>query len=168
MSNTWTQLKEIKGLLAGLVTAFTVVSVIGLALMDWRVSVHVAKALASQDLGTDAKIVSMDDEIDANGAKAMANTTRIDGNERRVEQAFAALMGRPIPDRRAMTEFTLWLVDQTIIIVLAILGAYVRMAVNVARVEVNTETLKGDHANLTKQVQGISRSVGRLEGRVNK
>lgn len=98
MSNTWTQLKEIKGLLAGLVTAFTVVSVIGLALMDWRVSVHVANALASQDLGTDAKIVSMDDEIDANGAHTEANTTRIDGNERRVEQAFAALMGRPIPE----------------------------------------------------------------------
>ncbi len=67
-----------------------------------------------------------------------------------------------------MTEFTLWLVGQTIIIVLAILGAYVRMAVNVARVEVNTETLKVDHANLAKQVQGISRSVGRLEGRCGK
>jgi hypothetical protein len=93
----WEQIKEIKGLLAGLVTAFTVVSVIGLALMDWRISVHVATALAAQDLATDSKIVSMDDEIDENGAKADANTTRIDGNERRVEQAFAALMGRAVP-----------------------------------------------------------------------
>jgi hypothetical protein len=96
--NKWDQIKEIKGLLAGLVTAFTVVSVIGLALMDWRIQVHVDNALSSLDLATDAKIVSMDDEIDANGAKADANTTRIDGNERRVEQAFAALMGRPIPE----------------------------------------------------------------------
>ena len=61
--------------------------------VDWRVGVKVDDALAAMDIGTDAKIVSMDDEIDANGAKADANTTRIDGNERRVEQAFAALMG---------------------------------------------------------------------------
>jgi len=62
--------------------------------MQWQVSVEVAKQLAAQDIGTDSKIVSMDDEIDANGAAAAANTTRIDGNERRVEQAFAVLLGR--------------------------------------------------------------------------
>jgi hypothetical protein len=64
---------------------------------EWRIRANVATALASVDIATDSKIVSMDDEIDENGAKAAANTTRIDGNERRVEQAFAALMGRPLP-----------------------------------------------------------------------
>lgn len=68
---------------------------------EWRIRSNVAAQLASVDLATDTKIVSMDDEIDANGAKADANTTRIDGNERRVEQAFAALMGRPIPTTEA-------------------------------------------------------------------
>ncbi len=72
--------------------------VVTLAFLDWRASVYVAEGLADMDLGTDAKIVSMDVEIDANGAAAAANTTRIDGNERRVEQAFAVLMGRPVPE----------------------------------------------------------------------
>lgn len=67
-----------------------------------------------------------------------------------------------------MSEITIWLIGQTIIIVLAIFGAYVRMAVNVARVEANTETLKGDHGRLAVQVQGISRAVGRLEGQADK
>lgn len=64
---------------------------------EWRIRANVATALAAVDLATDTKIVSMDDEIDENGAGWRANETRIDGNERRVEQAFAALMGRPIP-----------------------------------------------------------------------
>ncbi len=76
---------------------FAVASMLGGALMEWRIRANVTTALAAVDLATDTKIVSMDDEIDANGAKASANTTRIDGNERRVEQAFAALMGRPVP-----------------------------------------------------------------------
>ena len=39
--SSWEQIKEIKGLLASLVAGFTVVSMVGLALMDWRVAVHV-------------------------------------------------------------------------------------------------------------------------------
>ena len=98
MNETLAQLKEIKGLLTAIVTAALACMAVGAVIMEWRISVNVATALSEQDIGTDSKIVSMDDEIDANGAKATANATRIDGNERRVEQAFAALMGRPIPD----------------------------------------------------------------------
>lgn len=67
-----------------------------------------------------------------------------------------------------MTEMTIWLIGQTIIIVLAIFGAYVKLAVGVARVDANTETLKEDHGRLAIQVQGISRAVGRLEGMAEK
>jgi len=91
----WEQIKEIKGLLAGLVTAFTVVSVIGLALMDWRVQVHVANALAAQDLGTDSKIVSMDTNIAHNARTGEENAEDIEQNRRNVEAAFRRLMGLP-------------------------------------------------------------------------
>ena len=62
----WDQIKEIKGLLASLVGAFTVVSVIGLALMDWRISVHVTRAVDAafaKNLSSSVKIVSMDTNI---------------------------------------------------------------------------------------------------------
>jgi len=94
----WDQLKEIKGLLAGLFAAFTMVSVIGLALMDWRISVKVSQALAAQDLGTDAKIVSMDTNIASNARTGEENAEDIEDNERRVEQAFRVLMGRSATD----------------------------------------------------------------------
>lgn len=96
--SAWEQVKEIKGLLAGLVTLATVLIVIGGALMQWRVSVEVGKALAQQDIATDTKIISMDDEIDANGAVGRANKDNIEDNERRVEQAFAVLLGRDPDD----------------------------------------------------------------------
>lgn len=92
--STWEQLKDIKGLLASLVALVTVLIVIGGVLMDWRVSVAVSAELAKQDLATDTKIISMDDEIDANGAQGIANKDNIEDNERRVEQAFAVLLGR--------------------------------------------------------------------------
>jgi len=94
----WEQIKEIKGLLASLVTAFTAVSLIGLALMDWRVSVHVSKQLALQDLGTDVKIISMDDNIMDNKRTGEENAEDIDQNRQNVKAAFAALMGREPPE----------------------------------------------------------------------
>ena len=94
----WEQIKEIKGLLAGLVTAFTVVSVIGLALMEWRISVNVANALAKQDLGTDLKIVSMDTNIADNKRTGEENAEDISQNRRNVEAAFRRLMGLPQED----------------------------------------------------------------------
>jgi hypothetical protein len=72
--------------------------IVFMAFVDWRIGVKIDEALGSQDIGTDAKIVSMDTEIDENGAHSQANTTRIEGNERRVEQAFGVLMGRPPPE----------------------------------------------------------------------
>ncbi len=88
---TW---EKVKGFVFG--GGAAVVFIMFLGFVDWRIGVKVDDALASLDIGTDAKIISMDTEIDTAQATANANTTRIDGNERRVEQAFAALMGRPI------------------------------------------------------------------------
>jgi hypothetical protein len=94
----WDQVKEIKGLIAGLAALVTVLIVIGSALMEWRVKVNVSAALAQQDIATDTKIISMDDEIDSNGAQGVANKDNIEDNERRVEQAFAVLLGRDPDD----------------------------------------------------------------------
>lgn len=83
----------------GQITAIgTVLVLLHLFVMNVMVNSAVTTQLGAQDLATDAKIVTMDDEIDENAAKSAANTTRIEGNERRVELAFAALMGRPTPD----------------------------------------------------------------------
>ncbi len=90
----WNQVKEIKGLIAGLATLMAVLIVIGGVLMEWRVSVNVAAALSAQDLGTDSKIVAMDKVSALNTAGVTANKDNIEDNERRVEQAFAVLLGR--------------------------------------------------------------------------
>lgn len=71
-----------------------------LFVMNVMVNAAVATKLGEQDIGTDSKIVAMDTEIDKNGAVGIANTARIEGNERRVELAFAALMGRPPPEEQ--------------------------------------------------------------------
>lgn len=84
VKDNWGQLTAIA---AGLVIAH-------LFVMSVMVDRSVASALASQDIATDAKIISMDDEIDANGAVGRANKENIEDNERRVEQAFAVLLGR--------------------------------------------------------------------------
>jgi hypothetical protein len=94
----WEQIKEIKGLLAGLVTAFTVVSVIGLALMDWRVQVHVRNELAKQDLATDSNIMALGAGVADNKRTGEENAEDIDQNRQRVEAAFQALIGRPTND----------------------------------------------------------------------
>ncbi len=96
--STMEQLKEFKGLIASLAALATVLIVIGGVLMEWRVSVNVANALAAQDLGTDDKIVSMDKVAALNTAGVTANKDNIEDNERRVEQAFAVLLGRDPED----------------------------------------------------------------------
>lgn len=62
--------------------------------VEWRVAVAVSEALAAQDIGTDAKIISMDSNIQANTQTGADNREDIEDNERRVEQAFAVLLGR--------------------------------------------------------------------------
>jgi hypothetical protein len=91
----WEQIKEIKGLLTGLLTAFTVVSVIGLALMEWRISVNVKRELASKDLATDTNIIAMNSNIADNKRTGEENAEDIEQNRARVEAAFAVLIGRP-------------------------------------------------------------------------
>lgn len=75
---------------------FIVVGGLLLAYMEWRIDVAVNEALSSQDIGTDAKIVSMDRNIDANRALSNRNKEEIDDAERRVEQAFEILLGRDV------------------------------------------------------------------------
>ncbi len=91
--SSWEQAKEIKGLLASLVSAFTVVSLIGLAIMDWRVAVHVRNELAKQDLGTDSKIVEMDRVAASNKRTGEENAEDISENKQAVRDAFKILMG---------------------------------------------------------------------------
>ena len=82
----------------GQITGIGAVLLVGhLFIMSVMIDRAVTAELSNQDIGTDAKIISMDDDIDdakslANAAQASAtaNATRIDGNERRVEQAFQA------------------------------------------------------------------------------
>ena len=88
----WDQIKEIKGLLATLVAGFTVVSVIGLALMDWRVAVHVRAELAKQDLTTDANIVSINSNVAENKRTGEENAEDISENKQAVRDAFKVLM----------------------------------------------------------------------------
>ncbi|KPK74257.1 MAG: hypothetical protein AMJ84_00270 [Acidithiobacillales bacterium SM23_46] len=83
-----------KALLASIIAAFTLMSAVGIAILEWRVSVNVAEALAAQDLGTDAKIVAMDSAIADNKRTGSENAEDIEQNRERVEAAFAALLGR--------------------------------------------------------------------------
>lgn len=94
----WEQIKEIKGLLAACVAAFTVVSVIGLALMEWRINVNVREELANRDLGTDANIVAINSAVADNKRTGEENAEDIDQNRERVEAAFSALLGRNSED----------------------------------------------------------------------
>ncbi len=94
------QLKEIKGLLASLIGAFTVVSIIGLALMDWRISVHVTKAVDAafaKNLAGNFKIVNMDTSIASNKRTGEENAEDIAQNRRNDELAMFRLLGLPPP-----------------------------------------------------------------------
>jgi len=87
-------IREFKTLIVAMAAVFAAVSTVGYLILDWRVSVNVESALASQDIGTDSKIVSMDTNIADNKRTGEENAEDIADNERRVEQAFAVLLGR--------------------------------------------------------------------------
>jgi len=97
MSDIWAKLKELKGVLAAIVSTATVFILIGGALMEWRISVNVTKALSAQDLATDTNIVTMNTNIADNTRTGSENGEDIEHNRRNVEAAFAALMGRAVP-----------------------------------------------------------------------
>ncbi len=97
----WDQLKEIKGLLASLVAAFTLVSVVGLALMEWRISSNVTKAVDAaftKNLSGTTKIVNMDTSIAHNRRTGEENAEDIEQNRRADELAMRRLMGLPPPE----------------------------------------------------------------------
>ncbi|MCK5090231.1 MAG: hypothetical protein KAQ88_09640 [Hyphomicrobiaceae bacterium] len=99
--SSWEQIKEIKGLLASLVGAFTVVSIIGLALMDWRISVHVTTAVDNafaKNLAGNLKIVNMDTSIADNKRTGDENAEDILQNRRNNELAMFRLLGLPPPE----------------------------------------------------------------------
>jgi len=82
-----------KALLAALIGAFTLMSAVGIAILEWRIDVNVAEALAAQDIGTDAKIVDMDRNIESNRRTGEENAEDIEQNRARVEKAFEVLLG---------------------------------------------------------------------------
>lgn len=83
-----------KALLAAIIGAFTLMSGIGVAILEWRINVNVKQELSKLDLATDAKIVSMDVAIADNKRTGEENAEDIDQNRARVEAAFQALLGR--------------------------------------------------------------------------
>ncbi len=96
----WTQIKDIKGLLAALAAAFAVVSIIGLAVMDWRISVHVTTSVDdafTKNLAGSIKIVSMDTNIATNKRTGEENAEDIQQNRRADELAMMRLLGMPPP-----------------------------------------------------------------------
>jgi hypothetical protein len=91
--SSWEQIKEIKGLLTALVGGFVIVSAVGLALMDWRIGVHVRSELAKQDLMTDANIVAINSSVAENTRTGEENAEDIAENKQAVRDAFIVLMG---------------------------------------------------------------------------
>lgn len=69
--------------------------VILFAFIDWRIDVKVAEQLSKQDLGTDAKIVSMDDNIASNSARVSAVEASGALTQRQLEQVAQILMQKP-------------------------------------------------------------------------
>lgn len=72
-----------------------------------------------------------------------------------------------------MSEFGFWMIGQGLVLVIAIFAAYVRTAVSIAElklrcqnIEVNTRNQRIDHNTLSKQVDGISRHVAEIDGKM--
>jgi hypothetical protein len=66
--------------------------VLMMGFVDWRIGVKVNEALASQDIGTDAKIVTMDSSIADNRRTGEENAEDIAENKQAVRDAFRVLM----------------------------------------------------------------------------
>ncbi len=98
MSDLREVIGEFKGLIAAVVAAFTVMSGVGLAILEWRVDSNVTAALAALDLGTDTKIVTMDTNIADNKRTGEENGEDILQNRDDVRAAFRRLMGMPPPE----------------------------------------------------------------------
>lgn len=63
-----------------------------------------------------------------------------------------------------MNEFATWIIGQTIVLVVIIIGAAMRGERRITRVETKVEHIEF----VCEQVPGISRAVARLEGKASK
>ena len=81
-----------KALLATIIASFTLMSAVGLYILEWRINVNVAQELAKLDIGTDAKIVAMDSSIADNKRTGEENAKDIAENKEAVRDAFRVLM----------------------------------------------------------------------------
>lgn len=87
MMNKWDQVKN--WIFGG---AGAVALIVFYQFMQWQVSVEVSKQLGAMDIGTDAKIVSMDSSIANNARTGEENAKDIAENKQAVRDAFNVLM----------------------------------------------------------------------------
>lgn len=84
---TWEKLKNF--VIGG---GFLVLGGILLAYLDWRIAVGVDEALAGLDIKSDAKIVSMDQDIQTNASNIEHNKENNDRTQRQLEEVARILM----------------------------------------------------------------------------
>ena len=65
-----------------------------------------------------------------------------------------------------MSELTVFFLGQSVVILLSFAAGYVGIKVQIAKLEVRVSTLQEDHKGLAKQIQGISRSVSEMHGKL--
>jgi len=63
-------------------------------------------------------------------------------------------------------EMIAYLIGQSIVIVLAIVAAYVGTKVQIAKLEVKVSTLQTDHTKLSTKLDGVSRNLSEITGYV--
>jgi len=63
-------------------------------------------------------------------------------------------------------EIIVYLIGQSVVIVLAIVAAYVGTKVQIAKLEVKVSTLQKDHSSLKIKLDGVSRHLAELTGYV--
>jgi len=61
-------------------------------------------------------------------------------------------------------EIVVFLIGQSVVIVLAIVAAYVGTKVQIAKLEVKVSTLQKDHTGLKLKLDGVSRHLSELTG----
>lgn len=66
-----------------------------------------------------------------------------------------------------MQETTLFFLAQSVIIIGAVIAAYVGTKVSIARLEEKVEMLKVGHAGRDRKIDGMSRRLAELSGQVN-
>ncbi len=65
-----------------------------------------------------------------------------------------------------MSELTMFFLAQTLIIGMVVVAAHVATKVAIAKLQVQVESLKEGHDRRDKKIEGMSRSLSNLAGRV--